>query len=194
MVDYWHGGRRAIVVGDYVRSPHDRRREWSALERQIEAHYRRVGYDADRDPKRVYFTTDRELARGWAMNDMLQLEGGGALYRVRPVPPSSLESDRDYAGVGFSARRALVLEVAEDPVQMTEEAATRAVCAQYSLWTDDSRMYDDDGYMLPPPEHRAQGATPDLYRHLGRWFSVLPGHTMVLRDGRVYMAPRSSVG
>lgn len=194
MVDYWHGGRRGIVVGDYVRSPHERRREWSALERQIEAHYRRVGYDADRDPRRVYFTTDRELARGWAMNDMLQLEGGGALYQVRPVPPSSLESDRDYAGVGFSARRALVLEVAEDPVQMTEEEATRAVCAQYSLWTDDSRMYDDEGYMLPPPEHRAQGATPDLYRHLGRWFHVLPGHTMALRDGRVFMAPRSSVG
>ncbi|MGV8048525.1 hypothetical protein PJP07_30455, partial [Mycobacterium kansasii] len=67
MTDYWHGGRRGIAVGEYIRSPNERRREWSALERQIEAGYRQIGYDADRDPKRVYVTTDRELARGWAM-------------------------------------------------------------------------------------------------------------------------------
>lgn len=193
MTDYWHGGRRGIAVGEYIRSPNERRREWSALERQIEAGYRQIGYDADRDPKRVYVTTDRELARGWAMNQLLAREGGGALYRVKPVPPSSMVPDPDYEETAFSARRALVLEVAEDPVQMTEEEATRAVCARYSLWSDDSRMYDDDGYMLPPPEHWAAGATPELYRYLGRWFQVPHGHTMVLRDGRVFTAPKSSV-
>ncbi|TXH08417.1 MAG: hypothetical protein E6R04_10740 [Spirochaetes bacterium] len=193
MTDFWHGGRRGIAVGEYIRSPDERRREWSARERQIEALARRTGYNSDRDPKRVYLTTDRELARGWVIR-CLQGEGGGALYRVRPLPPSSVESDPDFEETGFSARRALVLEVAEDPVQMTEDQALRAVTARYSLWSDDSRMYDDDGYMLPPPEHQAAGATPELYRHLGRWFQVLPGYTMALRDGQVFMAPEWSVG
>lgn len=190
-MDYWHGGRRGIAVGEYIRSPHERRHEWSRMERQLEMYAEKLGYNDERDPKRVYLTTDRELARGWAMNRTLRMEGGGALYRVRPVPPSSLEVDPDYAASGFSARRALVLEVAEALVQMPEEEATRAIC-KYSLWTDDSRMYDDDGYMLPPPEHRALGAVPQQYRHLGRWFRVVPGHAMVLLDGQVFMAPRSS--
>lgn len=189
---FWHGGRRGITVGQFIRAPRERRREWSALERQQEAHYARHGYDSDRDPKRVYFTTDRELARGWAMNDMLALEGGGALYRVKPMPPSSLEPDPDYAATGFSARRAVVLEVAEDPVQMDAEAATRAVCAKYSLWTDGGRMYDDEGYMQPPATHRQGGATPELYRHLGRWFLMPPGHSLVFLDGQIFLAPTSS--
>lgn len=129
-----------------------------------------------------------ELARGWVVR-CLQVEGGGALYRVQPVPPSSVEPDPDYEETGFSARRALVLEVAEDPVQMTEDQAVRAVSGRYSLWSDDSRMYDNAGYMQPPPEHRAAGATPELYRHLGRWFEVWPGHVMMLRDGQVFMGP-----
>jgi len=105
-----------------------------------------------------------------------------------------VEPHPDYEETAFSTRRALVLEVAEDPVQMTEDEALRAVCARYSLWSDDSRIYDDDGFMLPPPEHRAAGATPEFDRHLGRWFQTLPGHTMALRDGRVFVAPQSSVG
>lgn len=37
VVDYWHGGRRGIAVGDMLRSPYERRSEWSAIERRVEA-------------------------------------------------------------------------------------------------------------------------------------------------------------
>lgn len=175
-VDYWHGGRRGIAVGDMLRSPYERRREWSAIERRVEAINRRIGYDADRNPKLVYFTTDRELARGWAMH--LEHEGGGSLYRVRPVPPSSLEADPDYAGVGFAARRAEVVEVVEDLVVMDAEDALRATHGKYSLWEDGSPIYDPDGYMLPPPAARDIGATASPYRHFGRWFVIPPGYVV----------------
>lgn len=191
MNDYWHGGRRGIAVGDYIRSPQERRGELSPLEYLRESGYRYSGYNADRDPKRVYFTTDRELARGWAMNELLQKrENGGALYRVRPMPPSSVESDPDFAATGFSARRALVLEVVEDPVQMPEEDAIRATCAKYMLWTDGSRMYDDEGWMQPCSEHRAVGVTPEAYRHLGRWFRLMPWQVVVWRNGRVSVSDK----
>lgn len=163
MVDYWHGGRRGIKVGDLLKGPYARKQEWSLTERNIERqHLHRGIYNSERDPRRVYFTTDRELARGWAMHAMLQAEGGGALYRVKPLPPSSLEPDPDIRATGFSARRAEVLEVVEDLVQMDE--------------------------------HRNGGATPDLFRHLGKWFHVPPDHVVVWRGtGRVFVLPRSAL-
>lgn len=195
MVDYWHGGRRGIKVGDLLKGPYERKHEWSPQERAIEEGYRQLGiYNSERNPRRVYFTTDRELARGWAMHEMLRREGGGALYRVKPLPPSSLEPDPDIRETGFSARRAEVLEVVEDPVQMDEDDALRATNWKYSLWEDDSPMYDYDGYMLPSPEHRNGGATPDLFRHLGKWFHVPPDHVVVWRGtGRVFVLPRSAL-
>jgi len=188
-MDYWHGGRRGIAVGDFIVAPDARRRQWTTFERSIERLARGSGYNVDRDPKRIYVTTDRELARGWAMNVLLRFKGGGALYRVKPLPPMSLEPDPDYAPTGFSARRAQVLEVVEDPVQMDQDEASRTVCLKYSLWVDRSPMYDVDGYMLPPTNARQAGATAEMYRHLGKWFVVPPGCSVWFKDGRAFVAP-----
>lgn len=195
-MDYWLGGRRGITVGDYLRGPYERKQDWSHEERRVEQAYRRLGVYKERDPRRVYFTTDRELARGWATHEVLQREGGGALYRVRPVPPSSMEPDPDIAVTGFSARSAEVLEVVEDPVQMADEDAIRAMNLKYSLWTDGSPMYDYDGYMLPSPELRAVGASSDLLRHFGTWFTVPPEHVVAWdeTDRPAFVAPRSALG
>jgi hypothetical protein len=192
-MDYWHGGRRGIAVGEYVRSRHERRREWSALERKAEYCYRRLGWNRSatsrwgRDPQRVYFTIDQEVARGYAvLNTILRAEGGAALYRVQPMPTSSVEPDPDCPEWGCSARRALVLEVVEDPIVMDDDDAHRAVCVKYCRWADGSPMYDYDGYLQPPPEHRATGGTPDQYRHLGRWTPIPPGCGIGLdADGQV---------
>jgi hypothetical protein len=183
MLEYWHGGRRNIPVGDSIKSPHERRQQWLTHERAIERIQALNGYNDDRDPKCVYFTTDRQLARGWAALHFTH-EGGGALYRVKPMPPSSLAADPDYLDVGFSARRALVLEVAEDDVAMDQDEANRAV-NRYSVWSDLSPIYDSDGYMLPCPEHRAFGVTAESYRRLGKWF-LHPGR-VALCDGRIFV-------
>lgn len=194
MMDYWHGGRRGIGVGEFLRGPYDRRRDWTPRERLFEATASAMGiYNADRDPHRVYVTTDRELARGWAATHF-EHEGGGALYRVRPLPPSSIEVDPDYKASGFSARRAEVLEVVEDLVQMDPDDALRAINCKYSVWTDDTPMYDYDGYMLPCNAHREGGATPELFRHLGKWYLVPPGHSVVFRAGRVSVVPHHELG
>ncbi|WP_071288237.1 hypothetical protein [Mycolicibacterium llatzerense] len=189
MTDYWHGGRRGIAVGGLIRSPHERRHEWSTRERQAEAVARLTGYNADRNPKLVYFTTDRDLARAWAATHF-EAEGGGSLYRVRPLPPSSLETDTDYEPVGFSARRAEVLEVVEDLVAMGADAADAAI-GRYATWEDYiSPMYDADGYMLPPPAARALGAPAEMFRHFGRWFSIPPGCVVGIQNGRAVVGPK----
>jgi hypothetical protein len=121
-----------------------------------------------RDQKRVYFSSDRELARAWAVVGC----SGGTLYRVRPVPPSSLEIDPDYPDGGFSARRAEVLEVVETTIAMSEDQANRIV-GRHQTWSDLSPMYDEDSYLLPPPEHRSVGKTPADHRHFGRWFPLI---------------------
>lgn len=128
------------------------------------------------------------------MHEILQREGGGSLYRIKPLPPSSLEPDPDFIATGFSARRAEVLEVVEDPVHMPEDDALRARNWKYSLWEDYSPMYDYDGYMLPSPEHRTGGATADIFRHLGKWFPVPPEHVVAWRGvGQPFVIPRSAL-
>ncbi|MDO2384300.1 hypothetical protein QRB41_12920 [Mycobacterium avium subsp. hominissuis] len=137
----------------------------------------------------MYFTTDRELARGWATH--LDFEGGGSLYRVRPAPPSSLELDPDYPGVGFAARRAVVLEVVEDLVEMDDEEVQRVTNGRYTRWEDGSPVYDQDGYMLPPPAARDAGAPAEAYRHFGRWFTIPPGFIVGwLGHGEAFLHPR----
>lgn len=187
-VDYWHGGRQGLNVGDLIRSPHERRYEMSSEERNLERASAKLGYNNDRDPKRVYFTTDRDLARGWAVRAVL---GGGSLYRVRPVPPSSLQPDADFRGVAFSARRAEVLEVAEEVIDMTDDDAERACSLKYVTWIDGTPTYDHDGYFLPPPNRRQQGKTAADYRHLGKWlkFAEVGGKILYLSSAGVTELP-----
>lgn len=92
----------------------------------------------------MYFTTDRELARGWAVT---RVGGGGSVYLVRPVPADDLELDADFVDpVGFSAPRAKIIEVAERTVYMSEDEAKRACCLKYVLWVDGSPAYDYEGF------------------------------------------------
>ena len=40
----------------------------------------------------------------------------------------------------------------------------------YMTWADGSPLYDQDGYLIPPPEAMANGLEPVRYRALGKWF------------------------
>ena len=178
-IDYWHGGRRGLRPGDFLRSPFERRNALSDRERLVEHVKDQAGYHDARDPHRVYFTTDRELARGWAVT---RVRGGGSVYRVRPVPTDLLEPDPDFCEAAFSAPRAKIIEVAERTVYMTDDEAKRACCLKYVLWDDGSPAYDYDGYFQPPPARREFGKTAADYRYLGRWvaFAELYGRLAYL--------------
>lgn len=169
-VQYWHGGVRGLRAGDMLRSPFERRHELTGTERRNELHSAAAGYNDDRNPHRVYFTTDRQLARGWART---KVAGGGSLYRVRPVPAAAMEPDPDYGASAFCAPRAKILAVAEKTIMMTEDEAHLACTAGYTTWFDGSPRYDAEGYFQPPPSRLAQGKTAADYRFLGKWASVL---------------------
>lgn len=50
-------------------------------------------------------------------------------------------------------------------------------------------MYDQDGYLLPPPQLRSIAADRQLYRHLGKWCRIPYGHSVaLLRDGTIGVA------
>lgn len=182
-MDYWHGGAPDIAVGEIIEGPARRRGRLRQEQLAQERFLARTRYSEMRDPKRVYFTTDRELARGWAVTN----RDNGSLYRVRPVPSASLELDPDFPPVGFSARRAEVLEVAEIRVEMPEDEAMRA-CCRYITWNDDSPTYDAEGFLLPPPEHRGRGKAAEDYRHLGKWVNI-DGGLMLSPSGTIYVNP-----
>jgi hypothetical protein len=55
---------------------------------------------------------------------------------------------------------------------MTVDEANQ-VWRNYQRWSDHSLMYDADGYLLPPPEHRKVGKTAADYRHFGQWFPLI---------------------
>ncbi len=139
----------------------------------------------------MYFTTDRELARGWAVT---RVAGGGSVYRVRPVPADDLELDADFVDpVGFSAPRAKIIEVAERTVYMSEDEAKRACCLKYVLWVDGSPAYDYDGFFQRRRPIAVQlGKTAADYRFLGPWvqFAELYGRLAYLTpDGRLAEIP-----
>ena len=183
IVTYWHGGRRGIKVGEFIVAPYTRKREWTTTERGMERSYlhRLYNYNSERDPKRVYVTTDRDLARVFASHPCLKPDGGGSLYRVRPLPVSSIEPDMDYAPTSYSARRAEVLEVAEEKVWMSEAEYQFITKHKYSAWEDGSPMYDSQGYMLPNKAMLKNGITENEFRYLGR---SLPSQRVFITDDK----------
>ncbi|MDQ1717323.1 MAG: hypothetical protein QOF92_933 [Pseudonocardiales bacterium] len=162
----WHGGTPGIGVGEYIESPYTRRNQLSLRQREKEAVYRGSGLNKLRDQKRVYFTSDRELARAWAVVGC----GGGTLYRVRPVPPSSLEVDPDYPDGGFSARRAEVLDVVETTIAMSDDQAHH-IASRHQTWSDLSPMYDE--VWVPTTAARASKSRQDTGR-LPAFRAVVP--------------------
>jgi hypothetical protein len=97
MVDYWHGSPTGLPVGTLLTTLRERKGS-----EYTEAQYDVVTSQAH-DPDRVYFTTDRDLARAWGARSK------GALLRVHPVGP--VEPDPDFPPTTFSASQAVVVAV-----------------------------------------------------------------------------------
>lgn len=175
--DYWHGGVSGISVGDRISSRAGGTSSADKFRRDVE---QAVGYDEVRDPNRVYYTTDREVARAWAS----RIGGGGSLYRVIPVFPNSCAPDTDYPTVAFSTPELEVVAVEETNVRLSREDR-RSRVMKYHTWDDGSPQYDADGYFQPPPQHREFGKTAAQYRHIPRWYPLPQEVSLYPAEGRI---------
>lgn len=126
----WHGGIGGLKVSDYLLPPIITNDPLSVSNHIAEAR-------ADR----VYMTTDLELARSYAA-EVQSLGRRSGLYRVEPI--GTPEIDPDFPSVGFSARRARVVEVVAENIELSSpERLKRA--ARYLAWDDGRPMYSADG-------------------------------------------------
>ena len=153
MVDYWHGSPVALEVGTRLAPKRDR--EGARLS---ETQYQHL-VDNLHNPDLVYFTTDRELARAWCVRS------NGALLRVEPAGP--IEPDPDFPGISFSAAQAVVVDVVEHPVTMSQLAARKA----FAAYQADS--FDEKGFIRPAQRladiFAATGRNLAAFRKAGRY-------------------------
>ncbi|MCU1416140.1 MAG: hypothetical protein JWP32_314 [Schumannella sp.] len=157
----WHGGVAGRDVGDRLLPP---------------THTNALGNLADMGLKesrrdRVYFTTDRELARVFAAA-VTRMIGQSALYRVEPI--GEMDVDPDFPTVGFQAKQALILEVVETNVSLsaTEELERQR---PYLVWTDDRHIYDENGRIQINAQSLSLGLTQQDFDNLFPRWTPLPG-------------------
>ncbi|SJN24966.1 hypothetical protein FM104_04665 [Microbacterium esteraromaticum] len=156
-VELWHGGIGGLSVGSEVVPPADQ---------EIDDPMRSSLYLAEARADRVYFTSDRDLARVFA-SAVLKGRGSGAVYRVRPV--GNVLTDPDFPTVGYHARRALILDVEDQTEPMTSEDEQRVQSA-YMTWDDGRPMYDADGRIQITWQMEELGLTQAvLDQRLPRW-------------------------
>lgn len=152
---FWHGGRAGLRIGDQLLPPIITQDQMSTSHFMNEA---RVD--------RVYFTTDRELARVFSAAVYTGVKSS-ALYRVQPA--GDVEVDPDFAATGYQARRAVVLEVAETDVQLSEAERYRRT-GRYLTWDDGRPMYDADGRLQVTRQMEQIGITQaDLDSRFAPW-------------------------
>lgn len=162
--EFWHGGIGSLAVGDEILPPieqtgHDPMRSSILL--------------TEARDDRVYFTTDRELARVFA-SAVLKGRRSGAIYRVEPI--GRMSSDPDFPTVGLHARRARILDVEDLTVPLSEEESQRRQ-APYLLWDDGRPIYDSEGRVQISWQMKTYGLTQaDLDRALPKW--TRPAHAM----------------
>ncbi len=168
MVDYWHGSLTALPVGTLL-TPLRERKGSEYTEGQYDLFMSRA-----HDPDRVYFTTDRELARAWCARSK------GALLRVDPVGP--VEPDPDHPPTSFSASQAVVVDVIEHPVTMSVLAVRKAFAAYQPPGS-----YDEKGFIRPEVRLTemlaASGAPVERFRQLGGRYPN--PERFALRDGQI---------
>jgi hypothetical protein len=129
----------------------------------------RPGQDITRTPlygvDYVYVTSKLEVARAFAVQ-----RGDRSVYEV--APEGFIYPDPDYpeeSGAGcMICDWATVVRVVEEDVDMTLDGAWRLM-SQHLVWSDRSRIYDDDGYATASPDMRRASIGAEELRQLGRY-------------------------
>lgn len=172
---YWHGGRTGLEVGTILISRSEAERDGADL-----THYDlQRGYGMKvTDPERVYFSSNREFARGFAG----RIQGGdsdtgivyqhGALYEVEPL--GEIEKDPDFeGGVSWCAPRARIIAVEETNVRLNPFEVSERL-GPYTTWTDGSPVYTPNGRYIPSPEQIAFGGIEAVFAMAERIFPWTP--------------------
>lgn len=161
---YWHGGVPGLKVGTVLLSRAEARRTGVDLN----ADGLRNGQSEDvTHPERVYFSTEKEFARGFAaMHQIAEHTTGivyerGTLYEVEPIGPVETDTDFRVGGVSWCAPAARVTAVAEVNVQLSAFEANQRT-GPYMTWQDGSPIYTPTGRYIPSPEQKAQMNAADL--------------------------------
>lgn len=150
---YWHGGRTGLEVGTILIPRAEAERNGDDM-----THYDlQRGYGMNvTDPERVYFSSNREFARGFAG----RIQGGdsdtgivyqhGALYEVEPL--GEIEKDPGFeGGVSWCAPRARIIAVEESNVRLNPFEVSERL-GPYTAWMDGSPVYTPGGRYIPSPE------------------------------------------
>lgn len=183
---YWHGGRPGLSVGTILVS----RADAKAHRVDTTQYDQQEGYALGvTKPNRVYFSSEREFARGFAALLCIRdsttgvVHQRGALYEVQPI--GSVKEDSDFAGqsVSWCAPQARITRVVEKSVALNDYAATERI-GPHLTWTDGSPLYNRHGEYLPSPEQIAAGVFPV-------WQDTLPAWTP-LRFVRAWLAGQPS--
>lgn len=166
--EFWHGGIGGLQVGDHLLAPVDTNSPLTV-----------AGTIPEARADRVYFTTDRELARCFAAI-VFSATGRSAVYRVQPV--GTVGVDPDYPACGHHSRRARITAVDEVDVQLTDSERLQRTAA-YLTWDDGRSMYDAEGHIQISRQMRSLGVTQGfLDRSVPAWtypevaFDVVRSH------------------
>lgn len=168
---YWHGGQPGLTTGTVLVGRDDA----SAHGVDSTRYDMQDGYALGvTKPNRVYFSSERELARGFASQFRIGdattgiIYQHGSLYEIEPI--GEVEEDEDFQGRGVSwcAPQARILRVVEPNVALSSYQATERI-GPYMTWADGSPIYGAAGEYLPSPEQVAAGVFPVWQDTLPAW-------------------------
>lgn len=151
---FWHGGppnlSQIVPANEITLHPN---------------HPRNLGFDYPGDPSLVHVTTDRKFAEVYAGAYSAMNNGGGTVYRVRPLGKLADDPDQEaWPGLAYTCYEAEVLEAAEKDVQFTIER--QLYLTRFAQWNDGSPRWTATGHLNLNPSLKAHGITQaflDLY-------------------------------
>lgn len=130
--------------------------------------------DAPYDPRWVYFTTDEGVAQAYASRyvDGFGQRPPGDVYEVRPLDETRPDPDnRGFPATFRRSRRAEITRIVAVGVQLTDAEQNQREQA-YSLWPDNTRIWDEHGLINPSEQMISNGITREWTTMLRPWLGL----------------------
>lgn len=184
---FWHGGSPGLEPGTVLLGRAEAESTGAVSPARYEQQH---GYALGlTSPERVYFSSSREFAEGFAarftMRDDITGTGvvmqHGALYEVEPLGPIEVDPDFESSGVSWCAPRARIVSIANPDVRLDPHASTERI-GPYQTWSDGTPVYERNGVYRRSPEQAAAGNPQALFDAFTPWTPVEFINNWVLQD------------